>query len=142
MYVTAVLSNSVATFTHTAQTAQLTQPAGTPGCVIYVLAVACSLGRALIGPEGVAVSPDGANVYTASFTSGAIDVLNRNRRSGALIEKPRRPGCLVSHLTASCTFARGLDGVSSLAITSDGRYLYSAAFDSNAIDVFKRVTKR
>ena len=43
-----------------------------------MLAVGCSLGRAMSAPEGLAVSPDGANVYVAAFTSGAIDVFDRD----------------------------------------------------------------
>ena len=109
--------------------------------MIYVLAVGCSLGRTLSDPEGLAVSPDGANVYAAVFVSGAIDVLNRNTSSGALIQKPRRPGCVVIHATPDCTLGRGLPGASSIAVSPDGRYVYSAAFASNSVGVFKRVTK-
>lgn len=140
VYTTAALSNSVASFARTASTGQLAQPVGTTGCAIYVLAVACSLGRTLIDPEGLAVSPDGANVYTAAFASGAIDVLARNA-SGELMQEPRRWGCVTSHRTPTCVLARGLLGVSSLAVSRDGKYLYSAAFNSNAIDVFKRHTR-
>jgi DNA-binding beta-propeller fold protein YncE len=109
--------------------------------VIYVLAVGCSLGRALSDPEGIAVSPDGANVYAAVFASGALNALNRNASSGALIQKPRRPGCVVSRPTPDCLLGRRLLGASSVALSPDGRYLYSAAFTSDAIGVFKRVTK-
>jgi len=34
-----------------------------------------------------------------------------------------------------------LSGSSSIAVSPDGSYVYSAAFASNAVDVFKRVTK-
>ena len=78
VYVTSLLSNSVTSFTRTPTTGQLAQQTGTSACVIYVLAVGCSLGRALSAPEGLAVSPDGASVYAAAFGSGAIDVFNRN----------------------------------------------------------------
>ena len=110
---------------------------------IYLLAVGCSLGRALSAPEGLAVSPDGADVYVAAFTSGAIDDLrSATPDSGALIQKPRRPGCL--HRAAppgtACRAARLL-GASSVAVSPDGAYVYSAAFQSNAVGVFKRVTR-
>jgi DNA-binding beta-propeller fold protein YncE len=141
VYVTSVLSNSVTTFNRAASTGALTQQTGTSACVIYVLAVGCSLGRTFSAPEGLAVSPDGASVYVAAFASGAADVLNRNRTSGALLQKSRGPGCMVGSPTPNCTRARALTGVSSLAVSPDGKYLYSAAFASSAVDVFKRVTR-
>ncbi len=141
VYVTSVLSNSVTAFARAPSTGQLTQLTGTSACVLYVLAVGCSLGQALDAPEGLAVSPDGASVYATSFASGAIDVLDRDTESGALTQKPRRPGCLAAGLPQSCALGRGLLGASSIAVSPDGSYVYSAAFASNAVGVFKRVTK-
>jgi DNA-binding beta-propeller fold protein YncE len=142
VYVTSLLSNSVTTFTRTPTTGQLAQQTGTSACVIYVLAVGCSLGRALSAPEGLGVSSDGASVYTAAFGSGAVGVFNRNAASGALIQKRRRAGCLVTRATPDCAHGRALLGASSVAASPDGRNLYSAAFMSNAVGVFKRVTGR
>ena len=140
VYVTSVLSNSVTSFTRTPATGQLSQQAGTSACAIFVLAVGCSLGRALSAPEGLAVSPDGGSVYTAAFVSGAVDVFNRNSESGALIQKPRSVGCVTTNVTPDCMPGRALLGVSSVAVSPDGRYLYSAAFASNAVGAFKRIT--
>jgi DNA-binding beta-propeller fold protein YncE len=47
-----------------------------------------------------------------------------------MTSRPRRPGCVR---------ARGLLGASSIAVSPDGRFVYSAAFKSNAIAAFKRV---
>ena len=140
VYVTSFLSNSVTAFTRTATTGQLSQQTGTSACAIYVLAVGCSLARAFSAPEGLVVSPDGASVYTTAFVSGALDVFNRGA-SGSLIQKPRSAGCMTTSATAECTPARGLLGASSAAVSPDGRYVYSAAFASNAVAVFKRITK-
>jgi DNA-binding beta-propeller fold protein YncE len=139
VYVTSFLSDSVTAFTRAAKSGQLSQQTGTSACAIYVLAVGCSLARAFSAPEGLAVSPDGASVYATAFASGALDVFNRGE-SGALIQKPRSAGCITTSTTAECTPARGLLGASSAAISPDGRYVYSAAFASNAVAVFKRIT--
>jgi fibronectin-binding autotransporter adhesin len=141
VYVISVLSNSVTSFTRAPSTGQLAQQTGTSACVIYVLAVGCSLGQALSAPEGLAISPDSANVYVTAFASGAIDVLDRGAESGALTQKPRRPGCLAAGPPQSCSLGRGLLGASSIAVSPDRRYVYSAAFASNSVGVFKRVTK-
>lgn len=141
VYVTSLLSNSLTTFNRASSTGELTQQSGTSACVIYLLAVGCSLGRAFDAPEGLAVSPDGASVYAAAFGSGAVDVFNRNAGSGALIQKARRAGCVTTPAMPSCTPGRLLRGVSSVAVSPDGKQLYSAAFRSDAVGVFKRITK-
>ena len=141
VYVTSLLSNSLTTFNRTPSTGQLTQQTGTSACVIYVLAVGCSLGRAFSAPEGLAVSPDGASVYVAAFESSAVDSFNRNADSGAVMQKPRRRGCLTTRATPDCARGRSLSGASSVAVSPDGKHVYSGSFDSNAVGVFKRVTR-
>lgn len=141
VYATSLLSNSLTSFARTAGSGQLAQLPGTSACAIYLLAVGCSLARALEAPEGLAVSPDGANVYAAAFASGVIDVFNRNTTSGALIQKPRRAGCVTTKKLPDCTRGRALRNVSSLAVSPDGRFLYSAAFGSDSVGVFKRITR-
>jgi DNA-binding beta-propeller fold protein YncE len=142
VYVTSLFSNSLTSFTRTPSTGQLTQLTGTSACVKYVLAVGCSLGQALNGAEGLTVASDGDNVYAAAFKSGAVDVFNRDADSGALIQKARRAGCVATSKKLDCTHARALLGTGSIAVSPDSKYLYSAAFDSNAVGVFKRVTSR
>jgi DNA-binding beta-propeller fold protein YncE len=140
VYATSLFSDSVTSFTRSTSTGALAQKAGTAGCLVYLRAVGCSFGRALVAPEGLAVSPDGANAYAASFATGAIAVLDRGRRSGALAQKPGPAGCLAPHSVPGCFPARALRGVSSIALSPDGRYLYSTSFGSNAVDVFRRAT--
>jgi DNA-binding beta-propeller fold protein YncE len=106
-----------------------------------LLAVGCSLARQLSGPEGLAISPDGASVYATAFTSGAVDVFDRNADSSAVTQKSRAPGCMVGSPPPGCLLGRGLSGVSSIAVSPDGRDVYSAAFGSNSVGVFRRVTK-
>jgi DNA-binding beta-propeller fold protein YncE len=141
VYVTSLLSNSLTSFTRTATSGQLAQQSGTSACVIYVFAVGCSLGRAFSAPEGLTVSPDGTNVYAAAFDSNAIGVLSRNTDSGALIQKSGRAGCVTTSKATDCRHARALKQVSSLAVSPDGKYLYAAAFASDAVTIFRRMTK-
>lgn len=140
VHVTSLMSDSVTSFTRTAATGALAQKTGTAACVVFLLANGCSLGRALNAPEGLAASPDGGEIYVAAFTPGAIATLTRNAQSGALMQKPRRPGCAVSGAASDCTLGRALSGAGSVAVSPDGRNLYSTAFSSNAVAIFKRVT--
>ncbi|HEV7774018.1 MAG TPA: beta-propeller fold lactonase family protein [Conexibacter sp.] len=141
VYVTSLTSNSLTNFTRTPTTGQLAQQPGTSACAIYVLAVGCSLGRALQAPEGLAVSPDGATVYATAFKSSTIDVFDRNTASGALLQKPRHAGCITASALPDCTRGRALGEVSSIAVSPDGRHVYVTAFASDAVSVFKRVTR-
>jgi DNA-binding beta-propeller fold protein YncE len=137
VYVTSLFSNSITSFGRSTSSGVLTQKEGTSGCLIFLRSAGCSFGRALVAPEGLAVSPDGRNVYAAAFRTGAIAVLDRGR-SGTVAQKPGRAGCLAPRSVSGCTRARALQGVSSIAISPDGRHLYSTAFESDAVDVFRR----
>lgn len=137
VYVVSLLSDSVTSFSRSNSGAVAQKP-GTAGCLLFLRAAGCSFGRALSQPEGIAVSPGGANVYVAAFGSGAIDVLDRGPSSGAVAQKPGQAGCLAPTSLPGCTPAHALGGVSSLALSPDGRYLYATASGSDAVDVFRR----
>lgn len=138
VYVTSLFSNSVTAFARSRTTGGLVQKQGTAGCLVWLRAVGCSFGRALRAPEGLAISPDGKNVYVAAFANSAIDVLDRGKRFGKVTQKAGRHGCLAPRSVAGCTQARAMRGVSSIALSPDGRYLYSTSFGSNAVDIFRR----
>ena len=114
VYVTSLFSNSLTSFSRTAGVGDVAQQGGTSACAIYVLAVGCSLARAMDGPEGLAVSPDGTNVYSAAYKSDAIGVFNRNTTSGSLIQASGRNGCVTTSKAPDCKRARALDQVGSL----------------------------
>lgn len=138
VYVTSLLSNSVTAFSRSRSTGGLVQKQGTAGCLVWLRAAGCSFGRAMRSPEGLAISPDGANVYVAAFTNSAIDVLSRGKKAGKVKQAPGRDGCLAPPSVPGCTKARALRGVSSLALSPDGRFLYSTSFGSDAVDIFRR----
>jgi DNA-binding beta-propeller fold protein YncE len=84
-------------------------------------------------PESVAVSPDGRNVYVAS---GDNLVLFERVAGGGL--KPI--GCVGNSGTGapSCIGSEGLAGADSVAVSPDGRNVYVAGSNSNAVVVFER----
>lgn len=136
VYVTSLFSNSVTSFSRNASSGALTQRAGTGGCLILLRSAGCSFGRALVAPEGLAIAPGGKTAYVAAFKTGAIAVLNRGK-AGSVAQKPGTAGCLATR-SPDCAPARALKGVSSIALSPDGRYLYSTSFESDAVDVFRR----
>jgi DNA-binding beta-propeller fold protein YncE len=138
VYATSLFSNSVTAFAPTTTALGQVQMAGTAGCLIYLRAAGCSFGRAMIAPEGLAVSPDGESMYVAAFKTGAIDVLDRTPETGAIEQLPGAPGCIAPKSLPGCETGRATRGTSSIAVSPDGRNVYSTAFGSNAVDVFRR----
>ena len=137
VYATSLFSNTLTSFTRTSGSGLLTQQAGTAGCVISVIAVGCSLGHGFVAPEGLVVSPDGKNVYATSFTSGAVDVLNRTS-TGSVTQQGRTAGCIATARTHGCAHGRALKRVSSVAISADGKFVYVTANGSDAVSVLRR----
>lgn len=150
VYATSLTSNSVTMFRVTAE-GGLAQPArpegenipaglGNPeGCLVYLRSPGCSFGRAMSVPEGLALSPAGDNLYVSAFISGAMDVLDRNLRSGAVTQKPGERGCLASPKVGGCGPGRALGLTGSVVVSPDGRNVYSTSQESSAVDVFRRI---
>ena len=131
----------MASFTRTATTGALAQKTGTAACVVFLLANGCSLGRAMNAPEGLTVAPDGGELYVAAFTSGAIDTLiaTGSRARSCRSRAGRAAWSSARHRTARPDAP--CSGASSVAVSPDGRNLYATAFSSDAVGVFKRVTR-
>ena len=66
-------------------------------------------------PEGLAISPDGANVYVAAFANSAIDVLDRSQKAGAVKQVPGARRLPRAALGAGLHAGRALRGISSIA---------------------------
>jgi 6-phosphogluconolactonase (cycloisomerase 2 family) len=137
VYVAGAYSNAVTTFTRNASTGALT-PAG---CIADVGSPhqGCTAGKGLRGASFVRLSPDNRVLYVAAGDSNAIAGFTRDPNTGGLAEL----GCLSdsgpSH-DRNCSGAVGLDGVSSIAITPDGKSLYATASRDSAVVAFKRDT--
>ncbi len=150
VYATSLTSNSVTMFRPT-QAGGLAQPArpqgenvpeglGSPsGCLVYLRSPGCSFGRAMKAPEGLALSPGGASLYVSAFETGAIDVLDRNLRSGVVAQKPGERGCLAPPKVGGCAPGHALSLTGSVVVSPDGRNVYSTAQGSSAVDIFRRI---
>jgi len=92
----------------------------------------CTPARFLDGPHGIAIAPNGKTLYVASIRTDAILVFDRNTTTGALTQKPGNAGCIADD-NPDCLDAAELDAPRGLALSPDGRNLYVAAHDSNAV---------
>jgi DNA-binding beta-propeller fold protein YncE len=150
VYATSLTSNSVTMFrpTEGGGLAQPARPAGEnipaglgnpEGCLVYLRAPGCSFGRAIKAPEGLALSPTGTNLYVAAFETGAIDVLDRNLKSGVVNQKPGERSCLAAATVSGCGPGGALGLTGSVVVSPDGRNVYSTSQASSAVDVFRRI---
>jgi DNA-binding beta-propeller fold protein YncE len=133
VYVASARADAVAVFRRSPRTGALRQLRGRAGCVRRGGAGGCAGARALADPSAIVVSPDGRNVYVASFGGHAIAVFGRNRTTGALRQLPGRAACVRDQPGGRCRDGRALTRPSTLALGADGRFLYVGSADGIAV---------
>jgi 6-phosphogluconolactonase (cycloisomerase 2 family) len=82
------------------------------------------------GAYSVAVSPDGRHVYGAGLDEDSVVTFTRNLQTGAL--------AFASRVQDGVGGVDGLNGVTSVAVSPDGRHVYAAGFLDTAVAVFAR----
>jgi sugar lactone lactonase YvrE len=96
---------------------------------------ACAAAPAMNGVNGLAVSPDGNNVYAVSSLGNSISTFRRDPATGTLAQT----SCLQSPAPdGKCRPASSLLGADSVAVSPDGKFVYVAASYANAVDVLQR----
>jgi hypothetical protein len=70
------------------------------------------------------ISPDGRNVYVVTY-SDTIVAFSRDPLTGTLTPLPGSTGRVSGSRREPCTLVRGLDFLSSLAVSRDGRSAYA-----------------
>jgi 6-phosphogluconolactonase (cycloisomerase 2 family) len=93
----------------------------------------------LDGALSVAVSPDGRSVYAAAFDDDAIVRFDRDLDTCALSPQDCIDDNDLGQGADTCTAsADGLDGVASVAVSRDGRSVYAASMEDDAVVRFER----
>jgi DNA-binding beta-propeller fold protein YncE len=117
---------------------ELSQKPGTAGCMSETgSGGACHDGKALDQAFGVVATADGRNAYIAS--SDAVAVFERDSATGTLIQKQGVAGCVSQDGTGGlCRVAAALDSAIAVAASRDGKNVYVASPESDAVAVFDR----
>lgn len=107
-----------------------TRDAGT-GRLNFIEALSnADIATGLAGVEGLAISPDGNHLYTASGRSDAIGVYGRNNTTGRVT--------FVETQVDNEAGVDGLEGLSDVALSPNGAHLYAAGTFDDALAVFSR----
>ncbi len=123
VYTAALVASAVTWFSRTAMTGALTFTAGdsvSDG----------EQGSELSGATAVAVSPDDAHVYVVGRTGDSVAAFSRNTTTGDLT--------LLANYIDGIALVDGLDGAEEIAISPDGKHVYIASIEDNAVAVFAR----
>ncbi len=115
-------------------------------CLVSFPHPGCTNVRGMVWAFWTVVSPDGHNVYVSGGTGDAIAVLRRNPATGRVAQPAGQDGCLRNATggagpDAQASGCRGVTGLGyprALAIDPSGRFLYAAAFTTDAVSVFAR----
>lgn len=101
--------------------------------------VACPV-NALDGSQGVAIAPDGVHVYVAAAVDSAIAGFERagpppafTFAGGQPLTSPPAP------VRDGVAGVDGIDGASTVGVTSDGQYVYATGFAEGGIAAFHRI---
>jgi DNA-binding beta-propeller fold protein YncE len=127
VYVASGGESGLVVFRRNRRTGTLAPLAGKAACVTAYPFRGCALGRAIIGPESVAVSPDGRNVYVAAAGNNSVASFTRDRATGALTQPAGKAGCVSFYPRRSCVRGPALDSPWSITVSPDGRSVYVAS---------------
>ncbi|MEI8083775.1 MAG: beta-propeller fold lactonase family protein, partial [Actinomycetes bacterium] len=134
VYVVSQTSDSITWFTRNPADGLLTQV----GCITNDPTAGCATApqASIERAYGVAVSPDGTNVYVASGVSDSVTWFTRNVTTGALTQQ----GCLSNAPIAGCTTASpaSFDFSVGVALSPDSRFVYVASGGSHAVNWLSR----
>jgi DNA-binding beta-propeller fold protein YncE len=144
VYAAASIGDAIAILGRNRATGVLSQASGRAGCISQGgTGGRCLPGRALDEVWGVAVSPDGRNVYAVSAKVNMLGVMARDPSTGRLSQLPGRHACFIrGHGELfGCREGRGLTVAVAVTVSRDGRNVYVTSEDTylGSVAIFRRM---
>jgi hypothetical protein len=115
----------------------LTQLPGKAGCINEDGHKGCALGRGILGAHAAILDMSERTLYLASDREAGIAVFRRNTTTGELTQFPGKYGCLSGIPWEGCAISRRMGGVHFLVLSNDGRFVYAAGENSEALVVLR-----
>jgi 6-phosphogluconolactonase (cycloisomerase 2 family) len=128
VYAVAQKSNDLVEFSRNPETGLLTKI----GCITHELTsteCATTGAKGINLPYGIAVAPDGENVYVTGYDDEAVAEFKRNTETGVLTQLATPNNCISDTSLSECgtTSAIGLKEAIGIAASPDGKDVYVAA---------------
>jgi DNA-binding beta-propeller fold protein YncE len=124
VYATSFDNSAVVELERESSTGALTQLGGNNHCISKEAIVGCTQVKGIGGTRGVAISPNGANVYVGSTSENSVAAFSRDEGSGALTQLEEPHECVSSgsggEQCGSHTLV-GLVGTRRLTVSRPGR---------------------
>jgi DNA-binding beta-propeller fold protein YncE len=144
VYVAASIADAVAILHRDPATGVLEQRLDRRGCISQSGGGGlCMRGRGLDEVWGLALSPDGSNLYAVSSKVNTLSAMARDKATGRLTQLPGRFGCFIRAGGFGCPDGRGLTVAVAVTVSRDGRNVYVASEDTylGSVAVFRRLTR-
>jgi DNA-binding beta-propeller fold protein YncE len=144
VYVASSIGDAVAILRRDRATGVLTQSLTRTGCISQSGGGGlCMRGRGLDEVWGIALSPDGRNLYAVSSRVNMLSALARDQTTGRLTQLPGRFACFIRAGGFGCREGRGLTVAVAVTVSPDGRNVYVASEDIylGSVAVFRRLVK-
>ena len=141
VYTASSIADGVAVLRRDRVTGALAQSSRRTGCISQGGSGGrCEPGKALDEVWGIAISPDGRNVYAVSSKVNMLGAMARDRESGGLTQLPGRFACFIRGEGFGCPEGRGLTVAVAVAVSPDGRNVYVASEDAylGSVAIFRR----
>jgi DNA-binding beta-propeller fold protein YncE len=144
VYAASAIADAVAILRRDRATGALTQSLTRRGCISQSGGGGlCTRGRGLDEVWGIALSPDGRNLYAVSSKVNMLSAIARDQVTGGLAQLPGRFGCFIRAGGFGCPEGRGLTVAVAVTVSPDGRNVYVASEDIylGSVAVFRRLAR-
>ncbi len=134
-------SLSVTIFDRNLANGELTQKAGTAGCISNSgTGGACQDGRGMVSPRGIDIAPDGSALYVSMEDSDGIAIFDRDPATGELTQRYGDQGCANRFGTEFCALTTATMNTSvGLVASPDDENIYVSSYDRNGVTIFDRL---
>ena len=138
-YVASYATDTVGIYDRDPSSGALAKKAGPAGCITVTgNGGACQRNLAVRGAWGIALSPDGANVYVASFFLRGVAIFNRDPSDGTLAPEQGVAGCIAEEAEGFCLPGRAIVDPEDIVVSPDGKSVYASSIEYNSVAILDR----